>query len=251
MRWRWLVTGLVVALVMGTGAGAASAQPRATESPGTFGIDDFIPYWVFWADLTPEFGAADQEWTMLSTYYMVNQSLSSYFVAPLHLPHGARIETMRAFYYNNSAEDLSVYLAYIQDDDAPLVANVAAVGSSGTPGYSSTSVAVGHTLNNFPSGVELDGERNYFVEVFLPSSPDLALRGVRFTWRRQVSPAPQTATFGDVPTDNAQFQYIEALAASRIIAGCGNGNYCPDNPLTRGQMAVFLAKALGLHWALP
>ena len=27
-----------------------------------------------------------------------------------------------------------------------------------------------------------------------------------------------------------------------------SGNYCPDAPLTRGQMAVFLSKALGLHW---
>jgi hypothetical protein len=33
-----------------------------------------------------------------------------------------------------------------------------------------------------------------------------------------------------------------------VTGGCGNGNYCPDAPLTRGQMAVFLAKALGLHW---
>jgi hypothetical protein len=24
--------------------------------------------------------------------------------------------------------------------------------------------------------------------------------------------------------------------------------YCPDQPVTRGQMAVFLAKALGLHF---
>jgi hypothetical protein len=24
--------------------------------------------------------------------------------------------------------------------------------------------------------------------------------------------------------------------------------YCPDAPLTRGKMAVFLAKALGLDW---
>ncbi len=44
------------------------------------------------------------------------------------------------------------------------------------------------------------------------------------------------------------FQFIEALAESGITAGCGNGNFCPDAALTRGQMAVFLAKALGLHW---
>jgi hypothetical protein len=68
-------------------------------------------------------------------------------------------------------------------------------------------------------------------------------------WHRSVSPAPATATFGDVPTDHIFFQFIEALAASGITGGCGGGNYCPDAPVTRGQMATFLAKALGLHWA--
>lgn len=56
------------------------------------------------------------------------------------------------------------------------------------------------------------------------------------------------ASFGDVPTGHPFFQFVEALADSGITAGCGSGNYCPDLPLTRGQMAVFLSKALGLHW---
>jgi hypothetical protein len=51
-----------------------------------------------------------------------------------------------------------------------------------------------------------------------------------------------------VPTGHNFFQFIEALAASGITGGCGNGNYCPDNAVTRGQMAVFLAKALGLQF---
>jgi S-layer homology domain len=71
---------------------------------------------------------------------------------------------------------------------------------------------------------------------------------VEVWWKRSVSPAPGTATFNDVPTSHPFFQFIEALAASGITGGCGSGNYCPDNPVTRGQMAVFLAKALGLHW---
>ena len=73
-------------------------------------------------------------------------------------------------------------------------------------------------------------------------------------YRLQVSPPPEAATFGDVPTSHPFFQFVEALASSGITAGCGNGNFCPDQPLTRGQMAVFLSKALGLHWpnnALP
>ena len=64
-----------------------------------------------------------------------------------------------------------------------------------------------------------------------------------------MSPPPGTATFTDVPTSHIFYQYIEALAASGITSGCGGGNFCPDTFLTRGQMAVFLSRALGLHWA--
>ena len=70
---------------------------------------------------------------------------------------------------------------------------------------------------------------------------------VEVWWRRRVSPAT-SQDFNDVPGDHPFFEYVEALYASGITGGCGNGNYCPDAQLTRGQMAVFLAKALGLHW---
>ena len=57
---------------------------------------------------------------------------------------------------------------------------------------------------------------------------------------------------GASPVYAGIYQFIVVamiLAASGITAGCGGGNYCPDAPLTRGQMAVFLSRALGLHWA--
>ena len=78
----------------------------------------------------------------------------------------------------------------------------------------------------------------------------LKFNNVLIRYHLTVSPSPAVATFGDVPTNHPFFQYVEALAASGITAGCGNGNFCPDAPLTRGQMAVFLSKALGLHWPL-
>ncbi len=74
--------------------------------------------------------------------------------------------------------------------------------------------------------------------------------GVAVNWVRTISPAPAAATFSDVPTDHWAFRFVEALAGSGITAGCGGGNYCPDDPVTRGQMAVYLATALGLHWNL-
>ena len=85
------------------------------------------------------------------------------------------------------------------------------------------------------------------MRAFLPFA-DVALGGVRITWHRQVSPPPATATFPDVPTNHPFFQYVEALNAAGITAGYGNGNFGVNDPITRGQMAVFLAKALGLHW---
>ena len=71
---------------------------------------------------------------------------------------------------------------------------------------------------------------------------------VEVAWHRTVSEAPDAPTFADVPYFHPFYQYIEALASSGITGGCGGGNYCPDASLTRGQMAVFLSKALGLHW---
>ena len=71
---------------------------------------------------------------------------------------------------------------------------------------------------------------------------------VEVHWRRTVSPPPANPTFADVPTSDPFFQFIEALAAAGITAGCGNGNFCPDQPITRKQEAAFIAKALGLHW---
>jgi len=60
-------------------------------------------------------------------------------------------------------------------------------------------------------------------------------------------PACVTATFGDVPCDSAFAPWIYELVARGITGGCGNGNYCPADPATRGQMAVFVTKTFNLQ----
>ena len=59
-------------------------------------------------------------------------------------------------------------------------------------------------------------------------------------------PPPCTGTvFADVPCTGGPFDpWIEELASLHITGGCGGGNYCPNNTVTRQQMAVFLLKAL-------
>ena len=53
--------------------------------------------------------------------------------------------------------------------------------------------------------------------------------------------------FPDVPCPGQFTNWIEQLAAESITGGCGNGNYCPLNPNTRGQMAVFITKTFHLQ----
>ena len=53
--------------------------------------------------------------------------------------------------------------------------------------------------------------------------------------------------FADVPCPGPFTDWIEQLAAENITGGCGGSNYCPANPNTRGQMAVFLVKTFGLQ----
>jgi hypothetical protein len=52
--------------------------------------------------------------------------------------------------------------------------------------------------------------------------------------------------FADVPPGSFADGWIEQLADEAITGGCGGGNYCPDDPVTRAQMAVFLVRTFGL-----
>ncbi|HNB37241.1 MAG TPA: S-layer homology domain-containing protein, partial [Anaerolineales bacterium] len=59
------------------------------------------------------------------------------------------------------------------------------------------------------------------------------------------TPPNVTTTFGDIAGHWAE-DWIEQLAAEGITSGCASGLYCPESPVTRAQMAVFLVKAFGL-----
>ena len=100
--------------------------------------------------------------------------------------------------------------------------------------------------------MEIDNTHwTYYFEVQMPGGcSNATFRAARAAYRLQVSPPPETATFDDVPLGHPQRKAIEALAAAGITSGCASVplRYCPDDPVTRGQLAVFLSKALGLHW---
>jgi len=64
-------------------------------------------------------------------------------------------------------------------------------------------------------------------------------------WGAVFLPPPATgAVFPDVQAANPFARWIEELSREGVTGGCGGGLYCPDNPVTRQQMAVFLLKTL-------
>ncbi len=50
-------------------------------------------------------------------------------------------------------------------------------------------------------------------------------------------------SFSDVPDSAFYHDFVAFLADNGITSGCGGGRFCGEDPVTRGQMAVFLQKA--------
>ncbi len=48
--------------------------------------------------------------------------------------------------------------------------------------------------------------------------------------------------FADVPPAYLFHNAVVAVARNGITTGCGGGNYCPDDPVTRDAMAVFILR---------
>ena len=82
---------------------------------------------------------------------------------------------------------------------------------------------------------------------FCPDGPVTRAQMAAFLVRAFDLPSAGSAGFAD--TGGHFFEdSIDALAAAGVTAGCGAGplRYCPDRPVSRGQMATFVARALGL-----
>jgi S-layer homology domain len=59
------------------------------------------------------------------------------------------------------------------------------------------------------------------------------------------NPPGATGVFADVPVSDPFAGWIEDLYNRGVVAGCGPGpTFCPDNPVNRQQMSVFLLKTL-------
>ncbi|HTR03817.1 MAG TPA: S-layer homology domain-containing protein [Thermoanaerobaculia bacterium] len=228
------------------------ARARARQTPGSVR--------KLSAEDEPEYGTQDETVVAVDAYAFqgaqsgdhlnddgngyrhLEASASGYLAASVSLPGGVMIESL-GINACSTTGDLAISLYDGNFSGQPIVLiDTLTTFSTGCSAYA-----------HFPSpGTLYQNPRLHPLYLVIhwegPTDGSLKFNSASVGFKRVVSPAPAMATFNDVATGDPFFQFIEALAASGITAGCGNGNFCPNAPLTRGQMAVFLSKALGLHW---
>ena len=233
-----------IAFVIGLGGTAADAQwDRTNLAPQTYGSlsETVVTYGAFDFNLME---GVEGPWDGNTGGRLCAQG-GCLWVAGMALPNGAEIRSIEV----SACDGDAVGLVSFALPFAPKVPSghgflVPYTGTGGpqTPGCNSfvVNLATPHTVDNNAYG--------YALVVYADPGTNVEWTQFRVRYRLQVSPAPATATFTDVPVGSAQHRFVEALAAAGITGGCGAGLYCPDAPVTRGQMAVFLAVALGLHF---
>ena len=239
----WLRVASVILAAISISVGA-----QAQQAPRTYGTTYTSYVRVPAVEFLP-LNSGDGPYVTTGTFGTSGQitrygSGNSFFAAPVNLPSGASIVSIELDYCDNDSGSNRSSLTLVQTD---YLGNVLTT----TPSVYSVYPGCGYeVLNVSASGIVVNNNTTSCHLIFYHNIGDggESIAGAIVGYVLQVSPAPGAPSFGDVPPSHPFFQFIEALKASGITGGCGGGNYCPDNPVTRGQMAVFLAKALGLAY---
>jgi hypothetical protein len=201
-------------------------------------------------------------------YYAATQA-DVFFWAPLDVPVGVQVTQVCMEVFDNDDAEATAFILFAGESGSatnpaptavPLaLASTGAVGNA--PGFTTIcAVPTGgftfplhvRTSGN-PNGTGADARVQYYLFALAPltrSANSVMIGAGVVSWQRVVPAGPAVASFSDVPTTHIFYRWIETLAQSGITGGCATGplRYCPAEPITRGQMAVFIAQALGLYF---
>lgn len=234
-------------------APASKGAPDASERPRDFGTGFFFTALDAYAMNPFNNGFLPFRGGISRNLYCEGASTDSRAVGQINLPHGVDISAVRVWGHDTSATNniqIQLISACLPDFAAayPTLTVLSTSTSTGSPDQF-TDLGAG-----LPAGTNLIDNQSCTYRVESRHGPNnstcdplLAFSKLRIQWERSIPPAPALATFDDVPPAAQFFREIEAFVDTGITAGCDSNSFCPDNPVTRRQMAAFFARAFGLQ----
>ena len=222
----------------------AADEPDASGDPQPWGTTHFAAVSLSTWGFTP---LGDGQWSHFSAtgWSLRATAGNNTTCADLHFATGSRLAFITTFTNDtdgNVGSDITYTLHDFQLVDSTHLTPFSFT-TSGAPG-------IQRVLRPVNPAVIIEGTHAYVLCIAHGAfGITNQSAGATLWYQLQVSPAPATATFpNDVPTTHPFFRFVEAMAASGLTGGCSAGSFCPDQPVTRGQLAVFLSSALGLHF---
>jgi len=131
----------------------------------------------------------------------------------------------------------------------PMSQSFPASGGMGTVVVDAAPSCPWSLTNNTPSLITVtsatSGSGYGFVTYTVSANSDTTLRSGTISINGQLFTVAQGAAFADVPTTHLFYTEIGKLSGRGVTVGAGNGNFLPDQPVTRQEMAAFVIRALG------
>jgi hypothetical protein len=227
-------------------AAAITLALAVSASPSVFGASIHRTDSVIVNGLTFK-GPTTRDFPLLGTRGVFPIDVSPIiFIAPAQFPDGATLQRMEVAAWRDSSSTRTLEVTLRELCDSPSVC---------TPSDQFPTVAVsgsGYTRSSadltFPPVNNRMRLYTLTASFAGPGAPDtLQLISVRVTFERNVTPAPSSPTYDDVPSDLPSFQFIEAMAAARLaLPDCAPRRHCPDAIVTQGEFASVFTRAIGL-----
>jgi hypothetical protein len=132
---------------------------------------------------------------------------------------------------------------------SPMSQSFAANGGTGSINVTAPAGCPWTAVSNNPSFITItggsNGSGNGTVTFSVGTSTSTNIRNGTITVAGITFTVFQGAAFLDVPQAHPFYTEIGKLSARMVTLGCSAGNYCPDDVVTRQQMAAFIIRALG------
>ena len=150
---------------------------------------------------------------------------------------------------NGSLDRLAESVAVCLTPINPQSQSFPASGGTGSVVVDAAPSCAWSLVNNDPSFITVtsatSGSGYGFVTYTVSANAAPTSRNGTMSINGQAFNVAQGAAFADVPTAHLFYEDIGKLSARGVTVGCDSSNFCPNDPVTREQMAAFIIRALG------